>query len=91
LFCPPEGTVAVRVVDDDTVTLVALRVEPLPDVGMSWTVVPPLTNPIPVTVMEVLAPPEVGLTLATTGVSGTNVKVGPVALVPPAGKVVTVT
>ena len=61
---------AVSVVEEDTVTPVAVNVPPPPDCGTSETVVAPLTKPMPVIVSTVPEPPEVGLTLATTGVSG---------------------
>jgi len=80
------------VVDELTETPVAFNVAKFPDVGISWTVVALLTNPIPVIVTD-CDPAEVGLTLAATGVKGTyvNSALGFVALVPPTGKVVAVT
>jgi hypothetical protein len=83
-------------VDELTETLVAFNVGQFPDVGISWTLVwtlvALLTNPIPVIVTD-CDPAEVGLTLAATGVKGTNVNTAFefVALVPPTGKVVAVT
>ncbi len=91
-MCPPVGTVAVSVVDEDTETPVAFNVAKVPDVGISWTVVAFVTNPIPVIVTN-CDPADVGLTPAATGVNGTKVNTAFefVALVPPTGKVVAVT
>jgi len=61
--CPPVGTVAVSVVDEDTETPVAFNVAKFPDVGISWTVVALRTNPIPVIVTN-CDPADVGLTPA---------------------------